>query len=108
MGNNITMFKAVIFLKRREDKTHDEFAHWWLKEHKPRAEQLPKLRRGVFNLIAEDMAEAYDGISELWFDSQEDFEAAYASDIGKAVAADSMQNVSARERMFVTEHSLDI
>ena len=102
------MFKAVIFLKRRDDTSHADFAHWWLKEHKPRAAQLPKLRRGVFNLIDEDMAESYDGISELWFDDREDFEAAYASDIGKAVAADSMQNVSARERMFVTEHKLDI
>ena len=102
------MFKAVILLKRRTDKSHNEFAHWWLQEHKPRAEQLPKLRRAVFNLIAEDMAESYDGISELWFDSREDFEAAYASEIGKAVAADSMDNVSARERMFVVEHPLEV
>ena len=43
-------------------------------------------------------------MSELWFDSQAAFEAAYASDIGKAVAADSLAHVGRRERLFVNEH----
>jgi hypothetical protein len=45
-------------------------------------------------------------VSELWFDSQADFEAAYASEIGKQVVADSMANVSSRVRLFVTENHL--
>ncbi|MEC8150794.1 MAG: EthD family reductase, partial [SAR324 cluster bacterium] len=48
----------------------------------------------------------YDGVSELWFDSQEDFEAAYQTEIGKRVAADSMAHVSRRDRMFVQENIL--
>jgi hypothetical protein len=40
----------------------------------------------------------------LWFDSQSDFEAAYASEIGKSVVADSLANVSGRRRMFVVEN----
>lgn len=98
------MFKAIILLKRRDDMTHEEFKSWWLDKHAPKAAELPNVRRICFNL-AQDGG-AFDGISELWFDSQEDFEAAYATDIGKAVAADSMAHLSARERLFVTENSI--
>ena len=35
-----------------------------------------------------------DGVSELWFDTREDFDAAYATEHGKAVAADSMAHVA--------------
>ena len=49
---------------------------------------------------------AYDGIAEHWFDTQEDFENAYASEIGKKVAADSISNVLKRDRLFVSEHNI--
>ncbi len=100
------MFKAMILLKRKDSVSREEFAEWWLTKHKPLAQGLPGLRRAVFNLVAEnpEADAAYDGVSELWFDSQSDFEAAYASDTGKAVAADSMANVGTRERLLVSEH----
>ena len=98
------MFKVMILLKRKDTDNHAEFADWWLVQHRPLAEKLPKVNRVIFNLPDETSAEAYDGVSELWFDTQADFEAAYESDIGKAVAADSLDNVGARTRMFVTEH----
>ena len=46
----------------------------------------------------------YDGVSELWFDSREAFDAAYSTDLGKRVASDSLQHVSGRLRLFVEEH----
>jgi uncharacterized protein (TIGR02118 family) len=98
------MFKAIILLKRREDMTHDEFKQWWLVDHSSLAAQLPNVRKIVFNL-AED-GSAFDGVSELWFDSQADFEAAYATELGKSVAADSMAHLADRQRMFVTENSI--
>ena len=55
---------------------------------------------------AGDGSGAFDGVSELWFDDQSAFEAAYATDHGRAVAADSMAHVSRRERLFVAEHVL--
>ncbi len=48
----------------------------------------------------------YDGVSELWFDSREDFEAAYASEHGQWVAADSLAHVGRRERLLVEEHPI--
>jgi len=100
------MFKAIILLKRGDDLSKDEFCEWWLHKHSQLAAQLPGLRRLCFNLVEAEGA-PYDGVSELWFDSHADFEAAYATGIGKAVAADSLANVSKRERLFVTENFIE-
>lgn len=96
------MFKAIILLTRRDDMTREAFADWWLKQHAPLARALPRLRRATFNLVTSDAG--IDGVSELWFDSRADFEAAYATDAGRAVVADSVAHVAKRERLFVTEH----
>ena len=98
------MFKAIILLKRGEDMTHDEFKQWWLVDHSSLAAQLPGVRKIVFNLAND--GGAYDGVSELWFDSQADFEAAYETELGKSVAADSMAHLSDRQRLFVTENDI--
>ena len=101
------MFKAMILLTRRADMTHDEFVDWWLREHASLASGLPRMRRLVFNVVDTGAAEAgIDGVSELWFDTQADFDAAYASDVGKATAADSMAHVSGRIRLFATENEV--
>lgn len=101
------MFKAIIVLSRRADMTHEEFVDWWLGEHAPLAARLPGLRRLVFNVVDASTGEAAtDGISELWFESQADFDAAYATEIGRATAADSLAHVSGRVRLFVTEHDV--
>ena len=99
-------FKAVILLSRRDDMTAEDFRHWWLDEHAPLAAQLPGVRRITFNLV--DDATDVDGVSELWFDSRDDFDAAYATDLGNAVAADSMAHVRSRTRLFVIEHAVVI
>ncbi len=94
--------KAIILLSRRDGDTHEDFGRWWLEEHALLARQLPGLRRLVFNLA--DVEAGYDGVSELWFDSREDFDAAYASEIGRQVAADSIAHVGGRVRLVVDEH----
>ena len=98
------MFKAMILLTKRSDTSPEEFAHWGLEEHAPRARDLPRVREIRCNLGAD--AEDVDGGAELWFDSREDFEAAYATDIGKAVAQDSLDHVSARVRLLVEENQI--
>jgi uncharacterized protein (TIGR02118 family) len=95
--------KAIILLARRGGDTPDDFRRWWLEEHAPLARRLPGLRKLVFNLVEGD--QPYDGISELWFDSQEAFEAAYASEIGQRVAADSLAHVGGRVRLIVDERA---
>lgn len=100
------MFKAMIFLKRRNDMSLTEFVDWWTREHAPLAARLTGVRGVHFNVIHSNGNGDFDGISELWFDDQAAFEAAYAEPHGKAVAADSMAHVSRRERVFVDEHRI--
>ena len=100
------MFKAMIMLTRRDDMTHEEFKAWWLGEHQPLARQLPGVRKIRFNVVEQDEFAPCDGIAELWFESQEAFTAAYATEIGKAVAADSMAHLASRVRMFTEEVSV--
>lgn len=97
------MFKAIILLKRKDEVSAKDFADWWLGRHAPLARGLPDVRRIVFNLIEEG---PYDGVAELWFDTQAAFEAAYASDHGRAVAADTLAIVDQRVRMFAAEHAI--
>jgi uncharacterized protein (TIGR02118 family) len=98
------MFKAMILLTRREDLSREEFHRWWLEEHRPLALGLPGLRKMVINLVEEGPEGGIDGVSELWFDSRADFDAAYQTERGKAVAADSMAHVASRVRYFIAEH----
>jgi uncharacterized protein (TIGR02118 family) len=99
------MIKAMILLTRRDDMSHDDFVSWWLVEHVPLASALPGVRKVVLNVVDDGYDDAgIDGISELWFDTRADFDAAYASEIGRATAADSMAHVSSRVRLFVSEN----
>lgn len=95
------MFKALILLTRRSDMSHTDFTQWWLTEHAPMARQLPGVREIRFNDVIE--GEGVDGVTELWFDDRAAFDAAYASDIGRAVAQDSLDHVSSRVRLMVDE-----
>ena len=100
------MFKAMIMLTRREDMSHEDFKSWWIGEHQPLARQLPGVQKIRFNVVEQDETAPCDGIAELWFETQEDFIAAYATEIGKSVAADSMAHLASRVRMFTEEVSV--
>lgn len=100
------MFKVMILLTRRADMSLEDFRSWWVDEHAPMARQLPGVRRIVFNLVDPGAEVEFDGVTELWFDSEDAFVDAYATDIGKAVAADSIAHVSSRVRVPVREHEI--
>ncbi len=97
------MFKAMILLKRKQTVTPAAFAEWWLGGHASLVRGLPDIRRAVFNIVEDG---PYDGVSELWFDTREAFEKAYATDHGKAVAADTLAIVDQRVRMVASEHMI--
>jgi uncharacterized protein (TIGR02118 family) len=96
--------KVMVGLVRREDMSRDDFQQWWIDEHAPLARTLPGVRRIRFNVLDEDAP--FDGIAELWFDSAEAADAAYATAIGKAVAADSIAHVASRVRMLADEREI--
>lgn len=96
--------KVMVGLVRRDDMTRAEFDHWWLVEHAPLASTLPGVERIRFNLL--DEGAPFDGIAELWFPSAEVADAAYATETGKSVAADSMAHVKSRVRMLADERAI--
>jgi uncharacterized protein (TIGR02118 family) len=96
--------KVMVGLVRRDDMSREDFRRWWIDEHAPLARTLPGVRRIRFNVLDEDAP--FDGIAELWFDSPEAADAAYATDIGKSVAADSMAHVASRVRMLADEQEI--
>ena len=96
--------KVMVGLVRRDDMTREQFVHWWLEEHAPLARTLPGVERIRFNVLDADAP--FDGIAELWFASTEAADAAYATDIGKAVAADSLAHVKSRVRMLADEREV--
>ena len=84
--------------------SREDFQRWWIEEHAPLARTLPGVLRIRFNLLDADAP--FDGIAELWFESSEAADAAYATDIGKAVAADSLAHVKSRVRMLADEREV--
>ena len=101
------MFKAMILLTRKPEMSREEFRAWLLDEHAPLAATLPGIRRLTYNVVETPDA-VVDGIAELWFDSQAAFEGAYATEIGKGVAADSLAHVSGRVRLYVDERPQEV
>lgn len=86
------MFKVVTLMKRNPELQVSEFQSLWKTDHALLAAQLPGLRRYVQShalLKGYTKGELlYDGISEMWFDSAQDYYRAMASAQAVNVLAD--------------------
>jgi uncharacterized protein (TIGR02118 family) len=102
------MVKLVGLIRKRGDLTTEQFRAHWLEIHAPLARQLPGLRRYTVNFIDREASPnaVYDGFSELWFDSTEALDAALASPIGEAIAADIPKFMDELVRVIVEEHPI--
>lgn len=109
------MVKLVALLRRREGLTKAEFDRWWIDRHAPIAKRLPGLRGYRINLISDAYAYTsageerltappYDGTAELWFDSVEAMEAAFATPLGQDAGRDADAHTSARVHFYTEEH----
>lgn len=93
------MIKLVFNVKRRPDVTPEEFHRYWLETHGPLVRQyteLFRLRRYIQthlidsplnDQLAEPRGSApahFDGVAELWWDSEEDIVAALDNEAGLA------------------------
>jgi len=85
------MLKFMVVLYRRPDLTPAQFRQHLEKIHAPLARKLPGLKRYRQNHVAADPSRPHpewDAIVELYFDSWESMEAAWASPQGAASDAD--------------------
>lgn len=74
------MIKRVSLVRRREGMSADDFARHWTGPHAEIVRQLPGLRGLRFGLVRSwsPESEAWDGVGEVWFDSIEAAEGAFA------------------------------
>lgn len=102
------MVKLVGLIRKRADLSTDEFRVHWLEVHAKLASRLPGLRHYTINLIdREQYPDAvYDGFSELWFDTKEALDAAFAGPAGKAIGVDIPKFIGELVRVIVDEREI--
>jgi uncharacterized protein (TIGR02118 family) len=98
------VLKVFSLIKRREDLSLDEFRTWILEQHAPKGRELPGLREYKVSVIEQDdPALPYHAVTELYFDDEDAFTAAFASEAGKAAGADVAAHASDRVRLLTSE-----
>ena len=98
------MIKVMSLMKRRDDMAFADFRKWLLDEHVEFAKNLPGLRKYTANaLLKENPAAPSDGITELYFDSEQAAADAFATDAGKAAGGEAASHCSNRFRMICEE-----
>jgi uncharacterized protein (TIGR02118 family) len=85
------MIKFVVVLSRRPAMTREDFSAYLKTTHRNFAHRLPGLKHYVQNHVAEDSKRqppAWDAVVELFWESREAMEAAWASPEGVAATKD--------------------
>ncbi len=101
------MLKVISLLKRKEGMSLEEFRRWALEEHPALGKKLPGLRGYRMSVVLQDNpALPADAVSEFWFDDNAAREAAFATEEGKAAAADAIAHCSARVHLLTEEKVL--
>ena len=82
------MFKLVQLLTRDSDLSHEEFVDRWHGEHAEIAERLPNLRKYAVSVPTRPEHSEYDGVAELYFESEDAMKSAFGSDVGHELQQD--------------------
>ncbi len=120
------MVKLVYIVRKRDDVTPQHFHKYWLENHGPLVRSFAKAIRArkyiqshtIEPALSQGLAEsrgmgpAYDGITEVWWDSVEDLTAGTASPeaqaAGRALIEDEAKFIDLkRSFLFLTqEHTI--
>lgn len=108
------MIKMIALLKRSHALTHAEFVEHWLKVHGPLALAVPQIRRYVQSHIVTaasrpdipDIAVEVDGIAELWFDSEQELNAAQETPAMRRLLDDGATFIGEIKTFLVAEHAI--
>jgi uncharacterized protein (TIGR02118 family) len=101
------MLKVISLLKRKEDISLEDFRRWATEEHPQIGKNMPGLRHYRMSVVLEDNpALPADAVSEMWFDDMAARNAAFATDAGKAAAADAIAHCSSRTHLLTEEKVL--
>jgi uncharacterized protein (TIGR02118 family) len=98
------MLKILSMMKRKEGMSIQDFRDWAINTHAVIGKDMPKIRHYRVNVVTDDHADGpYDLVSELYFDSEDDFKAALGSDVGAKAGADIREHC-AEERFRMMTH----
>ena len=102
------MVKRMVLVRRRPDLSVAEFADYWVNVHAKIGQRLRGIRGYRINIVTKwlnltDSQSAWDGIAELWFDSEEEMDAALA-EYRLELTADSENFLSEIQVAIVREH----
>ena len=120
------MLKLVYCVTRRAGMSLQEFHRYWLEVHGPKVKSAAGALRACryvqshtcapelneMFVASRGLAPAYDGITEVWWNSMEDVKAAMASPAGAEAMATLMEDESrfidfSQSRVFLTtEHPI--
>ena len=120
------MIKMIMCLRRHPDMTREQFQDYWLNKHGPffqknaghmRAKKYVQshtvdtpLNEGMISSMG--MLPEYDGVAEVWFDSEEDLMEAMSSPEGQRLSAALLEDEgnfidhSKSSAFIVREHEL--
>lgn len=103
------MIKLIAFLKSKPGMTREAFTQRWL-EHTRLSGQMPGLRGYYINVAGAAQPDGgdaiYDGTAELWWDSLDDMERAFASEIGIAAGKDADEFCDVRIHLYTDEYEI--
>ena len=103
------MIKRVSLVRRHADLTREAFRAHWMGAHADIARRLPGLRGLRFGVVEQwSPAEAaWDGIGELWFDSVEAAEEAFATEPYHSMLVEDRKLLfSEAQSCFLVEHTV--
>jgi uncharacterized protein (TIGR02118 family) len=102
------VIKRVSLVRRREGLSREEFLAHWMGPHADIVRQLPGVRGLRFGVVQawSPPEAAWDGVGEVWFDSIESAEAAFAAEpfLGMLVE-DRRLFLGEAQSCFVEEHT---
>jgi uncharacterized protein (TIGR02118 family) len=96
------MLKVMVFLRKRDDLSRDQFREHWRGPHGAIALRMPGLRKYVHNHAVADGG-PWDGIAEMWFDDQAAMAAALSSPAAVEAAQDSPNFIAETKLMIVDD-----
>ncbi len=120
------MIKLVFCVRRHADMSREEFQGYWLNHHGPMFQRFAETYRAVRyvqshtidsplneNLkISRGLSDEYDGIGEIWWQSEKDFMEAVTSPEGQELRKMFIEdearfvNLGASSAFFTVEHVL--
>jgi uncharacterized protein (TIGR02118 family) len=102
--------KVVALLKAKPGMSREEFKQRWVEQHAPMALRMERLRGYRINVAIEQQEIEgelpYDGTAELWWDSVEDMQADFDSEVGLTAGDDADSFTVVRQHIYTEEHVL--